>query len=144
MAFSLQSFTTPDPDYIAKHNANNDATAAAVTALQQGKLDAAQAGTPGGVATLGSDGKLSATQLPAVDLGAYQQASEKNQRGGYAGLDANGYLLVGTITIAFGSYAPEGVLAAPVGSLYLRTGGGPGTTLYVKEIGTGNTGWAAK
>jgi len=35
-------------------------------------------------------------------------------------------------------------LAAPVGSMYSRTDGGPGTTLYVKEQGTGNTGWVAK
>lgn len=39
--------------------------------------------------------------------------------------------------------APEGVQTAPVGSVYLRTGGGEGTTLYVKESGTGNTGWVA-
>lgn len=38
---------------------------------------------------------------------------------------------------------PEGSQAAVVGSLYMRTDGGTGTTLYVKESGTGNTGWAA-
>jgi hypothetical protein len=39
---------------------------------------------------------------------------------------------------------PEGVLAAPIGSLYSRQDGGAGTTLYVKESGAGNTGWVAK
>lgn len=39
---------------------------------------------------------------------------------------------------------PEGAVAAPVGTLYIRADGGAGTTLYVKESGTGNTGWAAK
>ena len=29
-------------------------------------------------------------------------------------------------------------------SLYSRTDGGAGTSLYVKESGTGNTGWVAK
>lgn len=43
-----------------------------------------------------------------------------------------------------GSGSPEGVLTAPVGSLYTRTNGGAGTTLYVKESGSGNTGWVAK
>lgn len=43
-----------------------------------------------------------------------------------------------------GSGSPEGVVTAPVGSLYTRTDGGAGTTLYVKESGTGNTGWVAK
>ena len=43
-----------------------------------------------------------------------------------------------------GSGSPEGVVTAPVGKLYLRTNGGAGTTLYVKESGSGNTGWVAK
>jgi hypothetical protein len=43
-----------------------------------------------------------------------------------------------------GSGSPEGVVTAPVGSLYTRTDGGASTTLYVKESGTGNTGWIAK
>ncbi|QPB10366.1 hypothetical protein AbSZ3_01 [Acinetobacter phage Ab_SZ3] len=48
-------------------------------------------------------------------------------------------------TIRTGVGAPEGVQASPVGSLYLRSGGGAATTLYVKESGgTGNTGWVAK
>lgn len=43
-----------------------------------------------------------------------------------------------------GANTPEGAVTAPVGSLYTRTNGGAGTTLYVKESGTGNTGWVAK
>lgn len=43
-----------------------------------------------------------------------------------------------------GTGSPEGVLSRPVGSLYSRTDGGASTTLYVKQSGTGNTGWAAK
>jgi hypothetical protein len=43
-----------------------------------------------------------------------------------------------------GAGSPEGVVEAPVGHLYLRQGGGIGTVLYVKESGTGNTGWVAK
>jgi hypothetical protein len=50
--------------------------------------------------------------------------------------------LQGRLQIGVGS--PEGVLTAPVGVLYLRTNGGAATTLYVKESGTGNTGWVAK
>lgn len=40
--------------------------------------------------------------------------------------------------------SPEGVLTAIVGSTYIRTDGGTGTVFYVKETGTGNTGWVAK
>ena len=43
-----------------------------------------------------------------------------------------------------GAGTPEGVLTAVVGSMYTRTDGGAGTTLYIKESGTGNTGWVAK
>lgn len=44
-----------------------------------------------------------------------------------------------------GSGSPEGVVAAPVGSLYTSTGGGASTTLYVKTGGGGGTtGWTAK
>lgn len=43
-----------------------------------------------------------------------------------------------------GSGSPESVLSASVGSTYRRTDGGSGTTFYVKESGTGNTGWVAK
>ena len=43
-----------------------------------------------------------------------------------------------------GAGSPNTVVSAPVGSLYTRTDGGANTTLYVKESGTGNTGWVAK
>jgi len=40
-----------------------------------------------------------------------------------------------------GSATPEGAITAPIGSLFKRTDGGAGTTLYIKESGAGNTGW---
>ena len=43
-----------------------------------------------------------------------------------------------------GAGTPEGTIVAPVGTLYHRTDGGTATTLYVKESGTGATGWVAK
>jgi hypothetical protein len=50
----------------------------------------------------------------------------------------------GTVIWTAGSGTPEGAVAAPVGSLFTRTDGGASTTLYVKQSGTGNTGWVAK
>jgi hypothetical protein len=47
-------------------------------------------------------------------------------------------------TIIPGSGSPEGVVAAPVGSLFVRIDGSLSATLYVKENGAGATGWAAK
>ena len=49
-----------------------------------------------------------------------------------------------TVFWTSGSGSPESVVTAPVGSLYTRTDGGAATTLYVKESGTGSTGWVAK
>jgi hypothetical protein len=45
--------------------------------------------------------------------------------------------------VTSGTGTPEGVVTAPVGSLYLRTNGATNTTVYRKEAGTGNTGWVA-
>jgi hypothetical protein len=52
--------------------------------------------------------------------------------------------LPGGITISTGAGTPEGALAAPVGSLFLRTDGGATTTLYVKTANSTNVGWTAK
>jgi len=43
-----------------------------------------------------------------------------------------------------GTGSPNGVVPAPVGSLYTDTSGGAATTLYVKESGAGSAGWVAK
>lgn len=64
------------------------------------------------------------------------------------GSTGQGILALGTSTTAptlqSGSGSPEGAITAIVGSVYLRTDGGANTTLYVKESGSGNTGWIAK
>jgi hypothetical protein len=50
----------------------------------------------------------------------------------------------GVVIWTSGAGSPESVVTASVGSMYTRTDGGAGTTLYVKETGIGNTGWVAK
>lgn len=49
-----------------------------------------------------------------------------------------------TVVDVAGEGSPEGVVAGGVGSIYRRTDGGAGTTLYVKESGTSTSGWVAK
>lgn len=45
-------------------------------------------------------------------------------------------------TVLRGAGTPAGVVAAPVGTLYLRTDGAAATTLYVKTSGgSTNAGW---
>lgn len=80
-------------------------------------------------------------------------------RGGVSTLQTDGNLIMGgSLTLSgvgrqigfqagpvilAGAGSPEGVQTAVVGSLYLRSDGGASTTLYVKESGSGNTGWKA-
>jgi hypothetical protein len=61
-------------------------------------------------------------------------------------LDITGQLEIGAGNVIWSSGAgtPEGSITAPVGSMFSRTDGGSGTSLYVKESGAGNTGWVAK
>ena len=53
-------------------------------------------------------------------------------------------MLTNSITISSGNGTPEGAVTAVPGSIYLRRDGGAGTSFYVKQSGTGNTGWVAK
>ncbi|WP_431728584.1 glycosyl hydrolase family 28-related protein [Verrucosispora sp. TAA-831] len=51
-------------------------------------------------------------------------------------------LFVGSSRISSGTGSPEGVVTGAVGDQYIRSDGGRGLCLYVKETGPGNTGWA--
>lgn len=43
-----------------------------------------------------------------------------------------------------GEGTPEGVVVANVGTVFIRTDGGSGTVLYIKETGTDSSGWISK
>lgn len=62
----------------------------------------------------------------------------------WSGWRRNVSLPAGGPTDTSGTGSPEGIVTASVGSTYRRTDGGAGTTFYVKESGTGSTGWVAK
>lgn len=55
-----------------------------------------------------------------------------------------GGIVIGGTKLLTGSGSPEGVVAATKGALFLRTDGGANTSMYIKESGSGATGWAAK
>lgn len=58
---------------------------------------------------------------------------------------ANEYMFEATATGSFvGTGSPEGVVTASSGSIYHNRTGGAGVSIYVKESGSGNTGWIAK
>jgi len=79
-----------------------------------------------GIGTLGTSGKITA--------GADVEVATSVRIGG-----ASGPLVL------TGTGDPEGVVTAPVSSLFLRSDGGTDTALYVKETGTDtSSGWVAK
>jgi hypothetical protein len=93
---------------------------------------------------LGGDNRISIDSQnfwPLTDMNTYLGFSNKRWQDGYIARlhpgDAN-------VLWTSGSGSPEGAVTAPVGSLYTRTDGGANTTLYIKESGSGNTGWVAK
>lgn len=57
------------------------------------------------------------------------------------GCSVSGNIILSSSGIYHGSGSPEGVVAANIGSLYLDSAGGSGTSLYTKESGSGTTGW---
>ena len=58
--------------------------------------------------------------------------------------DDSGFAATQTLYDRFGSGTPEAAVTAPIGTVYHRTDGGAATSTYVKESGSGNTGWVAK
>ncbi len=60
-------------------------------------------------------------------------------------VDATGVLRLGStgVSLQAGTGEPDAAIAAPVGSLFLRTDGVKGATLYVKEAGDDDMGWVA-
>lgn len=117
---SLESGTAPD-----------GITPAGVFNLQtiDKAIEDLQAGGGGGVGPAGPPGP----EGPAGPAGAQGPAGPQGVPGPLNPL------------ISSGAGSPEGVVIASVGSLYLRTDGGAGTALYVKESGVNtNTGWIGK
>jgi len=57
---------------------------------------------------------------------------------------ANILAKISELPIYTGTGTPESVITAGIGSIFLRTDGGASTSIYIKESGTGDTGWVAK
>ena len=99
----------------------------------------------GGSVRIQSQGKLlfGGTKQSDADVALYKSAAGTLKTDG--DLEVAGAVKVGSGALwTSGVGNPEGNVAGNVGSLYTRTDGGPGSTLFVKEVGSGNTGWVAK
>jgi hypothetical protein len=93
---------------------------------------------------LGGDNRISIDSQnfwPLTDMNTYLGFTNRRWQDGYIAR-----LHPGDATVLWtsGGGSPEGAVSAVVGSLYTRTDGGANTTLYIKESGSGNTGWVAK
>jgi hypothetical protein len=109
---------------------------ASVTKAAPGKVHAAQHLAGGTDAITWGSVPLDTLGLPAGNI---------NFNGHNAGSVAKVVMnATGNPSINAGAGTPEASITAPVGSLYMRTDGGAGTSLYVKESGVGNTGWIGK
>jgi len=97
-----------------------------------------------GAASYRMDGIVGGVQMFAMDNRGGSNAALQVIGGSGVVSAGTGFQLGSGPYIYFGTGSPEGIKTAPVGSLYLRTDGGASTTLYVKESGSGNTGWVAK
>ena len=101
----------------------------------------------------GADGVLgfynsAASGFNRLQFGGVTASFPAIKRNG-AGLDIvlandSGFAAVQDLYRRFGAGTPEGVVTAPIGAVYHNTTGGATTSFYVKESGTGNTGWVGK
>lgn len=93
---------------------------------------------------LGTEGYLKDGVNGKVGIGTDSPQEVLEVLAGNIKTGAGNSYLIGTTRICSGSCSPNGLVSAPPGSIYLNTSGGSGTTLYVKESGSGTTGWVGK
>lgn len=81
-----------------------------------------------------------------ITEGGNSVAVRNSTNTGYGAISALDFYPSGTFAVRWtaGAGSPEGSVTASPGAMYLRNNGGAGTTLYIKESGTGNTGWVGK
>lgn len=92
---------------------------------------------------------LKTTSTNGILFNKHLIPSTSNLSLGSSGLPMNAvfstkFMYSATVGDFFGTGSPEGSLSAGIGSTYRRADGAAGTAFYVKETGTGNTGWIAK
>lgn len=79
----------------------------------------------------------------SASRGYIRDVGWRNLTAGTFGMYGNGVYGAGPLE-RWGAGSPEGVLVAPPGSVFHRSDGGAGTSLYVKEANTTANGWVAK
>ena len=130
---NLDQALPPGPDWIGRKFADLER---AITELRAARAIEATIGDPDDVGDL----RDAVGSLPAPG-----QVARRDQANTYAADQSFAVVFVGTASIRAGTGDPDTVVVAEVGSLFLRTDGGAGTSLYVKESGSGtSSGWTPK
>jgi hypothetical protein len=91
-----------------------------------------------------ADGQGALIENNSASLVAGRSVASLNRVGGpgyVLDFENNGTVVSGVV---FCTGTPEAQITAPISTIACRTNGGAVTTFYVKETGTGNTGWVAK
>ena len=143
--FSASTLVTSTETITANNNDTTIPTSAAVMGELANKVD--KVATANRVYIVDSGGAQSSRQFTSSSTATTIVTRDSSGRAQFvdpsAAQDAATKAYVDA-RILRGSGTPEATIVASVGTLYLRTDGGAGTTLYVKESGAGNTGWSAK
>lgn len=82
-----------------------------------------------------------------VDLGSALSppgVGSQNKRWRHVSLAGTLFFGSANSRLRSGTGTPEGTLTGNIGDIFIRTDGGASTVLYIKESGTGSTGWIAK
>jgi hypothetical protein len=118
-----------------------------VTAALGGQMDYSTDKTFGGNVTVQGNLTADAITGPTTITGATTIVGATGITGSLTvtgDLGTTGDILIDAAkAVIRGAGSPEGAVAAPIGCIYERTNGGTSTSIYVKESGTGNTGWVA-
>lgn len=125
----IQSGGTPNLNYFTQWSATTGELALSGAMFQAG-------------ADVALTGRIIANTDNTVDIGT---SGGNRFRTIYAATSFSGpkYTLSGNINWTQGAGSPEGVVTADIGAIYSRNDGSAGATFYVKESGSGNTGWSA-
>jgi len=76
--------------------------------------------------------------------GSYLLDLKNNGSSKFAFNSDGSFIINSTVSLLYGTSAPEGSVSASAGSMYCRTTGGNGTTFYVKQSGGAtSSGWGA-
>ncbi len=119
-------------------------TSDSITVDNAGNIVANTIKNYGGIAMSGAGVNANMLNMLSGDTVAVSGTNVMQLTTTYLNVMKRMYLNATNVILTAGAGSPEGVVSAFNGSLYCRTDGGAGTSFYVKESGSGNTGWVAK